>query len=309
MTTKTTGLFALLLLAMACGDEGQLPPDDDPLPPDDGPLPPDGVPTPAEEVRARIEGLAPAANIGHRGTGPTRLGHPFPENSISSLLAAMADGADGVEVDVEITRDGRIILMHDDTLDRTTDCAGCVSAFTLDEVRACRLLDGSGQPTDEHPPTLEESYDAVPSPGLINVELKVFGSDCVTDATDASALVDAALAEVDALGVAERTFFSSFDETASRLVKVRAPAYYSARLYTSPDDSQAVLEESLAAGLDAVHPFFLVPPESVAAALEAGLQVNVWTVNTESQMEANLDKGVQAIITDLPAVLAEILEN
>lgn len=286
MGVRIPGIVVVLMLVAACGDDGL---------------------TPAEQVRASIDALAPSANIGHRGTGPTRPGHPFPENSVSSFLAAMAEGADGIELDVEITEDGRIIVMHDDTLDRTTDCSGCVSEMTFDEVRACRLLDGAGQPTDEHPPTLAESYDAVPSPGLVNVELKVFGPGCVTDTTDASALVDAALEEVDALGVASRTFFSSFDETASRLVKEREPTYYSARLYTSPEDAQTVLDESLAAGLDAVHPFFLVLPESVTAALDAGLQVNVWTVNSASQMESNLDKGVNAIITDVPALLAEII--
>ncbi|MEM9730819.1 MAG: glycerophosphodiester phosphodiesterase family protein [Myxococcota bacterium] len=285
MQTKVLGICLLLIAATGCGDEG---------------------PPANEQVRARIESLAPAANIGHRGIGPTQPGRP-PENSVSSFLAAMEQGADGVELDVEITADGQIIVMHDDTLDRTTDCEGCVSEFTFDEVRACRLLDGNGQPTDERPPTLEESYDAVLDPGLVNVELKVFGSTCATSTTDASALVDAALAEVDALGVADRTFFSSFDETASRLVKERAPDYYSARLYTAPGDAEDVLAASLAAGLDAIHPFFLALPESVSAALDAGLQVNVWTVNEPDQMEANLDKGVTSIITDNPDVLREIL--
>lgn len=219
----------------------------------------------------------------------------------------MAEGADGVELDVEITEDGRIIVMHDDDLDRTTDCSGCVSAFTFDEVRACRLLDGAGDPTDEHPPTLSEVYEVVPSPALINVELKVYGPGCVTPTTDAEALVDATLVEIAGLRVEGRTFFSSFDSNAAALVKEREPTYYSALLYTSPEEADDKLADAIAAGLDAVHPFFLVEPDAVQDALESGLQVNVWTVNTAGQMEANIAKGTTAIITDTPATLAGLI--
>ncbi|MEM7434518.1 MAG: glycerophosphodiester phosphodiesterase family protein [Myxococcota bacterium] len=262
-----------------------------------------------EQVRLAIEDLAPAANIGHRGTGPTRPGHPYPENSVSSFVAAMEAGADGVELDVEITEDGQVVVMHDDTLDRTTDCTGCVSEATLAEVRACRLLDGEGQPTDEHPPTLEEAYAAVPSPGLVNVELKVFGSGCVTPTTDAAALVDAALAEIESLGVANRTFFSSFDSEAAALVKTREPDWYSALLYTSVQDADAALADALQSELDAIHPFFLVTPGSVEAALAEDLQVNVWTVNAAAEMESNITKGATSIITDEPGLLASIVSN
>ena len=92
--------------------------------------------TPADDVRTQLASLAPCANLGHRGAGITEAGHPFPENSIVSFLEAMDQGADGIDIDVQITQDGGVIVMHDDTLDRTTDCTGCVSAMTFDEVRA-----------------------------------------------------------------------------------------------------------------------------------------------------------------------------
>jgi glycerophosphoryl diester phosphodiesterase len=256
-------------------------------------------------VRASIFILRPSANIGHRGTGPTREGHPFPENSISSFRAAMEEGADGIELDVEITQDGQLIIMHDDTVDRTTNCTGCVSEMTFDEIRACRLLDGSGMATDERPPTLVEAYSEVSGTAIINVELKVFEPPCLTDTTGPEDLVPLALEEVTRIGGESRTIFSSFDETAAELVKTQQPGYYSAllSLVTGPDE----VEKALLLNLDAIHPFFSVSGDTVQGALDEGLQVNVWTVNDAELMQAQIDKGSTAIITDEPATLANVL--
>jgi len=261
--------------------------------------------SPADMVRDRIRLLAPSANLGHRGTGPTREGHPFPENSISSFLAAMEAGADGLSLDVEITLDGQVIVMHDETLDRTTNCAGCVSAMTFDEIRACRLLDGAGAVTDERPPTLLEVYSAIGGNAIMDVELKVFGSECLTGTTGPEQLTAAVLDEVTLIGGEDRTIFSSFDETVVELVKSTRPGYYSALLSFNPGPE--LVEAALRLEQDAIHPYFSVSAETVQAARDAGLQVNVWTVNTAESMQAQIDKGATAIITDDPAVLAELL--
>lgn len=261
--------------------------------------------SPADVVRDRIRILAPSANLGHRGTGPTRAGHPFPENSISSFIAAMDAGADGLSFDVEITLDGELVVMHDDTLDRTTNCTGCVSAMTFDEIRSCRLLDGAGAVTDERPPSLLEVYSAIDGSAIMDVELKVFGSECLTDTTGPAQLVEAVLDEITLIGGERRTIFSSFDETVADLVKTMRPGYYSALL--SSDPGPELVETALRLKQNAIHPLFSVSAETVESALEAGLQVNVWTVNTADSMQAQLDKGATAIITDDPAVLADLL--
>ena len=261
--------------------------------------------SPADKVRDRISIFAPSANLGHRGTGPTRAGHPFPENSISSFVAAMDAGANGRSLDVEITLDGQPIVMHDDTLDRTTNCTGCVSAMTFDEIRACRLLDGDGAVTDERPPSLLEVYSAIGGNAIMDVELKVFGSECLTDTTGPEQLTAAVLDEVTLIGGENRTIFSSFDETVVELVKTARPGYYSALLSSNPGPE--LVETALSLKQDAIHPLFSVSAETVQAALDAGLQVNVWTVNTAESMQAQIDKGTTAIITDDPAVLAELL--
>ncbi len=276
--------------ALGCGDD------------DGGPA----VPA-ADTVRSRIAALAPVANIGHRGTGNTRAGHPFPENSLSSFAAAMADGADGIELDVELTSDGRLVVMHDDTLDRTTDCSGCVSEFTLEEVIACRHLDGDGNPTEELVPTLAETYAALPPTAMVNVEMKVYGARCVTETTGPEDLARAAADEVRMLGVTARTFFSSFDRVAAATLKQENPDLYSALLYTVPSVEQVSF--AIDAGLDAIHPLFVIPVEDVEMALAAGLQVNTWTVNQEADMIALIDRGATAIITDEPGLLDSILAS
>jgi len=177
--------------------------------------------------------------------------------------------------------------------------------MTLDEIRACRLLDGAGVATDERPPTLLEAYNAVPDTALVNVELKVFGPDCLTDTTGPEDLVPLALEEVTLIGGEARTIFSSFDETAAELVKTERPEYYSALL--SLATGPAEVEKALLLNQDAIHPFFSVSSETVQGALDAGLQVNVWTVNDPELMQAQIDKGSTAIITDEPDILTDLL--
>ena len=279
---------------------------------------------PRDKVRVRIFSVPilegrDAANIGYRGTGPTRAGHPFPENSLSSFLAAMDAGADGIELDAAITQDGQIIVMHDDTLDRTTDgeiekCTGCVSALDFDDIRTCRLKDGAGNPTEERPPTLLEVYSAIGGNALINVELNVFEAPCLTDTTGPEQLVPAVLEEVTLIGGEDRTIFSSLDATAAALVKAERPGYYSA--IVSEDTGAAEVAQAVALKQDAIHPGPSVSAETVQSALvDEGLQVNVLVVDTADLtdeqiaklMEEQIEKGATAIITDEPGILADLL--
>jgi glycerophosphoryl diester phosphodiesterase len=280
---------SVLALAGGCGGESAV----------NDPRPANAV------VRERIASRGPAANLGHRGTGINRPGHALPENSIPSYVAALSAGADGVELDVELTADGQLIIMHDDTLDRTTTCTGCVSALTFDEARLCRLVNGDGEITDERPPTLAEVYAALPADALVDIELKVYDPPCLTPDTGAVVLAQRTVDAVHGLGVALRTLFSSFSEDAAAAVKEEDPTLYSAQLLLGLRGNS--IERALERHLDAIHPLLLVPPATVQAILEAGLQANVWTVDTAAEMNAAIDKGATAIITDEPGLLAEVL--
>lgn len=262
--------------------------------------------TASQTVRDRLDELAPAANLAHRGVGMNRPQSALPENSLAAFRLAMAQGADGIELDVEITADGRLVVMHDDRLERTTTCAGCVSAFTFAALRDCRLVNFAREVSAEPPPTLAEVYAALPSDALVNVELKVYGGACLTPTSGADALARRAVREVRALGVADRTLFSSFDEAAALAIKQIDPGLYSALLLRGVP--AGTIEHAADLGLDALHPFFTeVDAAAIATARGLGLQVNLWTVVTRELLEQSLDKQPTAIITDEPEVLAQVL--
>lgn len=268
----------------------------------------DATGAPRTRVRSRIDALAPVADLGHRGTGPTRPGHALPENSLPSYREAIAEGADGVELDLELTADGRLVVMHDDTLDRTTTCSGCVHARTLAEVRSCRLLSGDGTPTSERPPTLEEVLAVLPAGALVNAELKVFGDECRTPDSGPAELAAAAVAEVGRLGAEDRVILSSFDAEAIAAVRAQGQIYAALLLNVRASLGwQASIDLARALDADAIHPFVAIPAEGVAAARAAGLQVGMWTVNRPEDMAGAIAAGATAIITDDPGLLRDVL--
>ncbi|MEO1009423.1 MAG: glycerophosphodiester phosphodiesterase family protein [Planctomycetota bacterium] len=107
--------------------------------------------------------------VAHRGAH-RGLGASAPENSIAAIEDAITMGCDMVEVDVRRTSDGRFVLMHDTTVDRTTTGSGYLHQLTLSEVRRLRLLDAAGEPTDHAVPTLEEALEACRGRILINLD-------------------------------------------------------------------------------------------------------------------------------------------
>ncbi|MCK6555901.1 glycerophosphodiester phosphodiesterase [Candidatus Binatia bacterium] len=292
---RFSGRLVVLLLplavACACGDN-------------DGVAPP-AAPTASAVVRAALARFTPAAAFGHRGNGINLTGRTLPENSIAAFLGGLGRGADAVELDVELTADGKLVVMHDDTLDRTTTCRGCVSAQPLAAVQACNLLSGDMQITTERPPTLAQVFAALPPATLVSIELKAFEDPCRTATTGAAALAAAGISEVERLGVADRVLWSSFDVDVVAALKESRPDFYVGLLFST--DAEANVATAAQLGLDAVLPEYgligAVAPEAQAR----GMQVIVWTVNGRARMHRCLDLGVTAIISDEAAMLREVL--
>ncbi|ASI99823.1 glycerophosphodiester phosphodiesterase family protein [Thermococcus celer] len=99
--------------------------------------------------------------LGHRGY----MSH-YPENSLLAFRKAIEAGADGIELDVWLTRDGEVVVMHDETIDRTSNMSGKIKEMTLEELKGADI--GMG----ERIPTLEEVFEALPKDALVNVEIK-----------------------------------------------------------------------------------------------------------------------------------------
>ena len=118
--------------------------------------------------------------MAHRGLWMYNGEQHYPEQSRASIEVARAAGIEGVELDVRVTRDGQFVILHDDTLDRTTSCSGSIRDYDWDELRDCRLIiprdDGTQLVSQESIVTLEEAYALAKDHLLINLDNKI-GND------------------------------------------------------------------------------------------------------------------------------------
>jgi glycerophosphoryl diester phosphodiesterase len=239
---------------------------------------------------------SPTRVIAHRGFS----GHA-PENTLVAIRQAIEVGADMVEIDVTVTSDGHVILLHDETLDRTTDGQGLPTEKTLDEIR--RLDAGSWFGPDyagEKIPTLSEALETVKDRILINVEIK---SEAVEHG-----VVPKVAALIVEHGMLDRVVVSSFSPEALRLMKITDPAVITATLFnkelhTDRDPLEIIMEVGS-------HGFNIsgkrLTAEMVERCHKHGIPVAVYTVNEPSEMRRLMELGVDAVFTDHPDLMLEV---
>ena len=230
----------------------------------------------------------------HRGGAATA-----PENTLPAIAAALAGGFDYVEVDVALTLDRHPVLMHDATVDRTTDGHGRIARLTLAEVR--QLDAGSwfdARYAGTRVPTLDEFLDALaPSGGRAIVELK--------GEWDAEA-IGTALAGVSARGLEDRVALASFD--ARNLALAAAASDVVSRLLILkhvPIDVVRAVTEAGARGVVVSRKAVLARPEIVDELHAAGARIVVYTLNQDAHWDAVTALGVDGIVTDDPHTLSE----
>jgi glycerophosphoryl diester phosphodiesterase len=221
---------------------------------------------------------------GHRGASATE-----PENTVAAFVRAMADGADGVELDVRATADGVPVLLHDRDLARTTSGRGDVDRLTLAEVRAVDA--GGGQPV----PTLEEVCALIAGRLRLDLELKQAGI---------GREVLAVLARQPTLDWA----VSSFDWDALRDLRRRAPSAPLWPLAVAADDELFAVARELAAPAVALFAAALTP-DIVQRCREADLAVMAWTVNQAAEARRLRALGVAALCTDDPGAIRSVLDG
>ncbi|MGC9529251.1 MAG: glycerophosphodiester phosphodiesterase, partial [Candidatus Bipolaricaulaceae bacterium] len=267
--------------------------------------------------------------VAHRGGGALA-----PENTLAAARAAAAAGADGWEFDVQLTKDGEAILMHDESLARTTNARDVfpgraprrVEDFTLEEIKRLDAgswflardpfgtLAGGQVPGElstafrgEPVPTLREALLATRELGLLaDVELKGSLAAFALSGRQRS-LVQRTVAVIDELGMTDRVLVSSFAGEMIGYVKELAPTITAAPIVIfPPQDLRGYLDRLGADGVAVSTMGF--SPQAAAALAEAGYQVYVWTVNDPAPLRryAGLD-GLAGIITDWPHRLVGIL--
>lgn len=226
-----------------------------------------------------------------------------PENTIPAFLKAIELGADGVELDIQFSADGALVVIHNPTLEQTTDGHGRVTSFTLEELKQ---LDAGAKFDPRFAGTrlctLEEALDAIGDRLLVNIEMKSFAMG-----TDGMAEQVAEIIRKRALY--DQVIVSSFNPFALRRLKRTDPRIETGLLY-APDLpiylSRAWLRPW--AKPDAMHPeHVMVDAAYMRWARRNKYPVNVWTVNEVADMQRMIELGVNAIITDYPDRLRELL--
>jgi glycerophosphoryl diester phosphodiesterase len=214
----------------------------------------------------------------------------WPENSLLAFQSAIALGSDLLEFDVHMTRDRAVAVIHDATLERTTDGSGAVRDWTLAELRA-RDAGAWFAPAfpGERVPTLAEVLAAVRLP--VNVELKPVGDD---------GLEGCALEVVEQGAALDRVVFSSFAPSALEGLRRRSSAAEIAVLWEREPIAEGLrLAERV--GARALHlRKDAVDGAAMRAAAGAGLPVRAWTVNDPGETAHLVDLGVAGIFTDFP---------
>jgi glycerophosphoryl diester phosphodiesterase len=246
----------------------------------------------------------------HRGGAALR-----PENTIAAFDHGIACGAEGLEFDVHLSKDGVVVIHHDDTLERTTSGRGRLADYTADELRrvdaACNFTDASGacpfRGQQIGIPTLHEVLRRYPSARII-IELKVGGS----------VLAERVIDEVRAADAMDRVAIGSFFPEALLAVRRYEPAIATGA--AKEETRWALYRSWVGLGIGATpYSEFQVPEWSgltpivtrrfVAAAHDAGVPVKVWTVNGAADMRRLLSKGVDALITDRPDLARSIING
>jgi glycerophosphoryl diester phosphodiesterase len=239
-------------------------------------------------------------NLAHRGAS-----YAAPENTLSAFLLARDMGADGIELDVQLSRDGTAVVMHDTTLDRTTNGSGAMADLTLAELK--ELDAGSWFASDfagERIPTLVEVFETVGRDLLMNLELKAMGAE-------PTGLEEAAASLIAQHRMEEQVLISSFNPLALQRVRRADPHLPLAFLYGPrlPEAERERWVQDLRP-LAALHPEHrLVDADHLAWARGHNCAVNTWTVDEPEEMQRLLVLRVEGIITDRPDLLRAILQG
>lgn len=220
----------------------------------------------------------------------------YPENTMAAFQAALEAGADGIELDVQMAKDGKLVIIHDETVDRTTDGSGYVKDMTYDEL--AKLDAGSwfaAAGAGETIPELEAVFQWASKAGnelLINVELK-------NDLIEYPGMEEKVVELLERYGLEKRIILSSFNAESIGRVRELHPALQTGYLIAGmPED---VLETAKRIGANSIHcEEVFALSEFGREAQKAGFPLRVYTVNDETRSEFLAKAGVEVIMTDFP---------
>jgi len=228
----------------------------------------------------------------HRGSSGTA-----PENTIGAVLKAVKDGAGIAEIDVQLTADGKVVLFHDETLHKYGIPAK-VSELTYERLAAVRIGGHRAAYRGERIPELEEVIAAARDRIKLNIELKMYDPD--------SPLPEIVASIVARERLFDQIFVTSFDLAAIERVMALNPQIKTGLIVRT---AQEITDTVLQSGISVLSVKSKTVDPALAAKLkEAGIELHVWTVNSEAEMKRMLAMNVHSIITDYPHRLYRLLQ-
>lgn len=235
-------------------------------------------------------------NFAHRGASGD-----YPENTLLAFKEAIKLGATGIELDVHKTKDEKLVVIHDEDVERTFKGKGLIQNLTLEELRQfkCRKVLFTDDP-ECYMPTLDEVFKIVKEYGVtLNIELK-------TDEIHYKGIEEDVIQLINEYQLKDQIIISSFNPESIKICKDLDAQIKTGLLYYQPIDHVIEYVKSLQA--DAIHPDLrLVSEDLIREAHEQNLKVNVYTVNSPIYMRKLISAKVDGIFTDYPALLNEIM--
>jgi glycerophosphoryl diester phosphodiesterase len=238
--------------------------------------------------------------VAHRGASSLA-----PENTLAALRLALQAGAEMVEVDVQITTDGRIVVIHDTTLERTTNGHGVVARHSFAQLRQLDAGTWFGEAfRNERIPLLTEVFELLRGRACIDVEIKPPARD--EDWRQRVNLITAATA---AAGMTPYTLFSSFHHDSLRYIHSLQQGFHTAALLPPGDERLAsqLLRDTGCQGF--VCALDQLTPARAADLAEHGIFAGVYTINTEAEVELAIAGNARAIVTDAPERITGYLRS
>lgn len=226
-----------------------------------------------------------------------------PENTLEAFWLAYEMGADGIELDVQLTSDRQIVVLHDETINRTSDDTGYVANLTLEKLKTLHFNKTHPEYAKATIPTLQEVLALVkPTPMIVNIELK-------TGVNFYEGIEEAVLRLVQDMGMEDRVIYSSFNHASIMRIKRLKPDATCGFLYC--DGIYKVAEYAKTYGIEALHPSLnnMQYPQLIEQCRDMDIKLHVWTVNEKKDMQQMLDLGVDAIITNYPDRAYEVIHK
>ncbi|MBO7474468.1 MAG: glycerophosphodiester phosphodiesterase, partial [Ruminococcus sp.] len=224
-----------------------------------------------------------------------------PENTIPAFKAAMDCGADYIELDVQLTADDQLVVIHDDKLDRTTNGRGLVINRTYEQIKelsAGSWFGSDGEFNDAEIPLFRDVLELVGKDIMLNIEIKKSG--------DPKKTAEKAVELIEEYGIVNSCYVTSFSYPALKKVKQlnsKIKTAFIANLATATSYAQLPY-------IDAVSMNYLFVNQSVVnSAHHHGKRIFVWTVDRQSEMQKMIALGVDNIITDRPDKALEIVNS